>query len=474
MADRTDEVVLRTGGLRILDDQGSENRSKTKQEDADYRPFALLSEDFLHRKPLSQDLQDEDDDDEEFEINIRSVTKSTPVAQTSHPLTSVASRRANSEEDFGDLSFKIYTFPKDDYEQLTAAALQSFKEMVDRVYNSFKAPKRKKNPETVKRKRIERQKNLGRVTKRVQRYLGLRPRAVYASHLGSTASGWNTDKPAPFIKNSSVRFVCVDVEAYEMNADLVTEVGLAVLDTDDIMDVAPGKNGENWFAKIETFHFRIKEYSSIVNSQFVQGCPDSFAFGNSDFVSLKDIAQEVGSIIGDNASSDERAVILVGHDIAQDLAYLQKVGYNPWRVPHIVDEIDTKSMFQRLERSQDGRGLETVCSDLGYPGYDFHNAGNDAHFTLRSMIVMAFRQMSDSPSDKALGPHGQDAREWSDGELDDGGAPQRSQDPVRKAAQPDESPDGSLIAELPAARLWSKPAGSLPIPYNSCIFFGSR
>ncbi|RYP83229.1 hypothetical protein DL769_001425 [Monosporascus sp. CRB-8-3] len=567
MVHGTDEIVLRVGGLRILDDQGSKNSRETKQEDADYRPFAPLSEDFLHRKPPSQEPQDGDDDEEEFEINIRSVTKSTSVAQTPCPRTSAATLdleagepsergmqfiafklvkkypflyvgrsnqvevaaffkenfnkrawdffylldpngsknasrdplllvpsvqfeqflnfasantgrnlsipggharekffltfgdwdtplprflgRANSEEDFEDLSFKIYTFPKDNYVNLTAAALQSFKETVDRAYNSFKAPKSKKNPVTVKRKRIERQKNLGRVTKRVQRYLGLRPRAAYASHLGSVPSGWNTDKPAPFIKDSSVRFVCVDVEAYEMNADLVTEVGLAVLDTDDIMDLAPGKNGENWFSEIETVHFRIKEYSSMINSQFVRGCPDSFAFGNSDFVSSKDIAHEVGNIIGDNVSGDKRPVILVGHDIAQDLAYLQKVGYNPWRVPHIVDEIDTKSMFQRLKRSQDGRGLETVCSELGYPGYDFHNAGNDAHFTLRSMIVMAFRQMSDSLSNKVLDRQGQEyAREWSDGELDDGGAPQRSQDPVRKAAQPDESLDGSLMAEL--------------------------
>ncbi|RYP47780.1 hypothetical protein DL768_006189 [Monosporascus sp. mg162] len=556
MAHRTDEVVPRIGGLRILDDQGSENRSGINQEDADYRPFAPLSEDFLHRKPLPRELQDEDDDDEEFEINIRSVTKSTPVAQTSHPPASVASLlshagrggqghtspasnrspsvpsnleagetsrrgmkfvafklvkrypflyvgkanqvkvaaffkenfnkrswdffylldpngskntsrdplllvpsvqfeqflnfasantgrslsipggRANSEEDFGDLSFRIYTFPKDDYENLTAAALQFFKEMMDRAYYSFKIPKGKMSPEAAKLKRIESQKNLGRVTKRVQRYLGLRPRAAYASQLGSAASGWNPGKPAPFIKDSSVRFVCVDVEAYEWNADLVTEVGLAVLDTDDIMDVAPGEDGENWLSEIETFHFRTKEYYYLVNSQFVKGCPDSFAFGNSDFVPLKDIAQEVGNIIGDNVSGDQRPVILVGHDIAQDLAYLQKVGYNPWRVPHIVDEIDTKSMFQRLERSQNGRGLKTVCSDLGYPGHDFHNAGNDAHFTLRSMVVMAFRQMSDSLSNKALGPQTQDALEWSDGELDDGGPPQRSQDPVQKAAQP--------------------------------------
>ncbi len=86
-------------------------------------------------------------------------------------------------------------------------------------------------------------------------------------------------KPAPFIRDSSVRFVCIDVEAYEKNTNIVTEIGLAILDTEHIMDIPPGDDGKSWFPEIKTFHFRIAEYSYMVNSEYVRGCPNSFNFG---------------------------------------------------------------------------------------------------------------------------------------------------------------------------------------------------
>jgi DNA polymerase III alpha subunit (gram-positive type) len=111
----------------------------------------------------------------------------------------------------------------------------------------------------------------------------------------------------------------------------------------------------------------------------------------SDIVSLKDIAKVVGRIVGDRESKDTRPVILVGHDIAQDLKYLKMIGYNHWHVPHIVDEVDTKDMHQRMNRSFNGRGLSGVCGELGIHGRNYHNAGNDAVYTLQAMIAMAVR-----------------------------------------------------------------------------------
>lgn len=96
-------------------------------------------------------------------------------------------------------------------------------------------------------------------------------------------------------------------------------------------------------------------------------------------------------------------MILVGHGIANDLTYLKKIGYNVWRVPQFLDEVDTQSMFRRLQRSPNGRSLESVCRELGHPGYDFHNAGNDAYYTLQSMTVMALRQMVNPPTPESLG-----------------------------------------------------------------------
>lgn len=107
---------------------------------------------------------------------------------------------------------------------------------------------------------------------------------------------------------------------------------------------------------------------------------------------LKDIARAVGRIIGDKDSEDQRPVIIVGHAVSQDLDYLTMIGYKHWDVPQIVDEVDTRDMFQRLERNLDGRGLSTMCHNLDIYGHDYHNAGNDAVYTLQAMIAMAIKR----------------------------------------------------------------------------------
>lgn len=104
---------------------------------------------------------------------------------------------------------------------------------------------------------------------------------------------------------SSVKFVCVDVEANELNASTITEIGLAILDTEDIEDVPPGENGKNWLPYIAAHHLRISEYRSIVNSRYVQGCPDAFDFG---FANPRPIVLRPLTVITVRASSSTRRI----------------------------------------------------------------------------------------------------------------------------------------------------------------------
>ncbi|KAI1144464.1 hypothetical protein F5Y05DRAFT_407856 [Hypoxylon sp. FL0543] len=329
---------------------------------------------------------------------------------------------ADREEALEALKIRIHRLPIDDLTSLSANTLKNYKDKIDGVYNSCKSGKRK-DPEVAKRKRIERQKGCGRMVKRTQRYLGLRNPAAFRFNSSSSIEGWHVNIPAPFKTTGSVRFVCVDVEAWERGAHDVTEVGLTVLDTQDIMDVPPGTDGRNWFPLMKSYHFIIREHTNKVNRRYVHGCPHLFNFGHSEYVYSRDISRVIGAIIGDHESKDTRPVIMVGHDVGQDLNYLQRVGFNIWRVPHFVDEIDTKSMFQRLEKSSNGRGLAKVCEDLGMPGRNFHNAGNDATYTLRAMIVMAVKQMVESPEKHESAAGEAEDGEWSDGSIDDGGPP---------------------------------------------------
>ncbi|KAI1742216.1 hypothetical protein F4680DRAFT_413248 [Xylaria scruposa] len=337
--------------------------------------------------------------------------------------------RANSASALETLKRRTNEVPADNLRHLTPACHRTYLDKLDKIYDSIKTRDKKMKEEVARQRRMQRQKDSSRMLKRVQRYLGLRRATSHVSSESLANTSWDVSKTVPFKARESVRFVSCDVEAYERDTRVVTEIGFAVLDTDDIIDVHPGKGGENWFPLVQAHHFRIKERSYIVNSEFVQGCPEAFDFGKSEMVPIKDIKKAVGKILGDDESKVRRPVILVGHDIGQDLNYLLRIGYNPWRVPQIVDEVDTKTMFQRIQRSPNGRGLATVCAELGIPGFHYHNAGNDAVYTLRAMLAIAIKRTVEALEGKEeVSTPVRD--EWSDGEMDDGGRPKRSLPPA--------------------------------------------
>ena len=89
----------------------------------------------------------------------------------------------DSAEAYEGLRGMWFGFPPDDLSILPAGAVQAFQDTMASIYASCRRPSTK-NPQFERMKRIERQKQFGRVTKRVQRYLGFRARAVYASHSG--------------------------------------------------------------------------------------------------------------------------------------------------------------------------------------------------------------------------------------------------------------------------------------------------
>lgn len=173
----------------------------------------------------------------------------------------------------------------------------AFKAKIDMIFQAKKG-KNLVNKEKAKQDRIAKQQSWNHSVKRVQRYLGLReasngadnsstiPRNILRAAdawggevIGPASLTYESDEPAPFVNEKSIVFICVDVEAYERNTNIVTEIGISSLDTEHLKGLAPGKNAENWRAKIQARHFRIKENVRYVNKDFVQGCAGSFDFG---------------------------------------------------------------------------------------------------------------------------------------------------------------------------------------------------
>ena len=182
-------------------------------------------------------------------------------------------------------------------------SLEAFQAKINLMLQAQKA-KKVANKERQKKERIEKQHSWSHGIKRVQRYLGIRE--IRKGHLEAIRAGlensglewadyddavkvaaaklpptisFHPGQLARFEQEASVVFVCVDVEAYERNTKLVTEIGIATLDTKDIASVVPGEEGANWMSCIRARHFRINEHKHLNNVDFVAGCADRFEFG---------------------------------------------------------------------------------------------------------------------------------------------------------------------------------------------------
>lgn len=351
-----------------------------------------------------------------------------------------------------------------------AAFRKKIEAALDATKNKSKAARAKKRQD-----QIQRQKEWSLALKRTQCYLGLRPRRprglappefnedttweerqeaerAYGLACGTILLPFDVNKPAPFPFSGEPIFICVDVESNEHRHDQITEIGVSVLDTLDLVGVPPGEGGKNWISRIRSRHFRITERSYIVNKDYVAGCPDRFEFGQSEWVSIRDAAKvldecfqppysaHVAFTVGGEekdgsrkrvtteASIQEtskdmqtenaipeyklrpRNILFLGHDIRTDISYLQTLGSTVFGdtpealysssaadkssmapQPNFLEALDTATLFRVLKRDTAPRSLAHVLLDLGITGWFLHNAGNDARYTMEAMIRIALK-----------------------------------------------------------------------------------
>lgn len=166
--------------------------------------------------------------------------------------------------------------PDDDLKKATKLAREEFTHVLNMIRASKKKPKKSdKN----RGRRFQEHKAWGRSIKRVQRYLGLRLKSAdEAAPSTDSPSVFDLSQPMQAPEGSPL-FMAIDIEAYEQDQGLITEVGIAMLDTADIQNVAPGEGGKDWFPLIRAQHIRVKENAWAKNSRFVHGCADKFDFG---------------------------------------------------------------------------------------------------------------------------------------------------------------------------------------------------
>ena len=289
---------------------------------------------------------------------------------------------------------------------------EAFQLKMTRELEDTKKKKAAQN-ETRKTQRLNQKHKWCKALRRTQRYLGLLPRQHSENPLSIPNLTWeelqaaqkeyanrpsrptlpalDLSQPAPSPFDNSVVFICVDVESYERNHNLITEIGISTLDTNDLANLAPGEGGVHWQNALRARHFRIKENNHLANKDFVAGCADRFekAFGESEFISIKDAPQIVASCFkypfsatlttsewneSNTEDHPKRNIVLVGHDTATDIAYLRTLGYDISNLQNLLECLDTATLFRALKYEANSRSLGSILLDLGLMGWNLHNA----------------------------------------------------------------------------------------------------
>lgn len=120
---------------------------------------------------------------------------------------------------------------------------------------------------------------------------------------------------------------------------------------------------------------------------------------------------------------DSSNVVLVGHDIIGDTKSLRYLGVDIYRIPNLLEIIDTKDVHSHFTQSDNGTRLSNALRSFNIDYRFLHNAGNDAMYTLQLLLATVlnkrlktldiFHGRKDDPGVLGKG--------WSSNESDDGG-----------------------------------------------------
>lgn len=374
-------------------------------------------------------------------------------------------------------------------------SLEAFREKMAAVAEISKKRKKGANARRHQEALIKRQ-DMVRQSLRGQRYLGLHPKNDTDSLLPDitslTVSAVDHNQPPPYPFDGEPIFISIDCEAWEEPPRMVTEVGLATLDTRDLRGVPPGENGQNWHRFIRGRHLRVIDYKECVNHKFVQGCPNNFEFGKTEWVGKDSLGSVLATCFkepyskpatkdddcpamgadpkdDDSTLPEARNLILVGHDVMQDVEYLDKVGYHILERTNFMDTQDTVNMYRTYNQEPNARSLGSILADLGLASWFLHNAGNDAVYTMHAMIAMCVKTAADrgtSQAEERIEKNTkerteaavesakerveQDGEGWENAEGDDGGAGM----PLTEANRPQPKQKQPFRGSLQGEPLW--------------------
>lgn len=212
---------------------------------------------------------------------------------------------------------------------------------------------------------------------------------------------------------TSRKTICfsMDVEAYEFDSNVVTEIGISIYD--------PRENANSLVPMTRNYHLIISEALPLRNKKWVCDFKDCYLLGESLVLSLHECVEFVQCLVNyymtpQTVEDQSWSRAFVGHNVQGDIRWLRKMGikipaedsidhslqkFCPNEKPKRGEPIfilDTEKLFRFCYGSK-GSNLGRLLRLFQIPHAFLHNAGNDAHYTLQLLMHMCdvnFRKQS--------------------------------------------------------------------------------
>jgi len=164
------------------------------------------------------------------------------------------------------------------------------------------------------------------------------------------------------------------------------EVGISMFDTRNLHHQAGHLNNA-----ISTQHYR-----TVTDTR-------KFIFGQTIDILQDELVTMLKRLlyIKNNPLGEIRDLILVGHGFGFEIKAMKGLGIDLTLAPSVIEIFDTEFLGYEVFGRDFRCSLSNVIKKIGILGESFHNAGNDANFALRAMLLLAIYQYDPSKLDRA-------------------------------------------------------------------------
>lgn len=184
--------------------------------------------------------------------------------------------------------------------------------------------------------------------------------------------------PLPNSRMKDLLLVGLDVDTFQGYEQLVPDqqlhIGISLLDTRELQ--ASIQDADFPGGLIDSYQF------TVGSSKYCQRASRKFMFGRSEALDICRIRPRLQQLIGG------RPFALVLHGSSSDMKMLRNLDVDPATLG-CVYVFDTNKVAQWVLQLHYRLGLEKLLERLEIPFDDLHAAGNDAHFSLRALLMLA-------------------------------------------------------------------------------------